>query len=343
MARRHRSFPWSWLVTAALTVGALSTARQAIKNGWLWDAGRNRELAEAREVAAEASAKTPPVVPAGGPPGGIDAEQLLDRAILALDQYPAVFARVRQRTQLFGQQVLGSGLYEQGPAASQLTRLELKLVVADQVSSLQQVCDGQFLWTRRELLANTSLSRVELKGVEDAIADLPEVPAGQGRRPLGFGAGGLPRLLRQLQAAFNFEEIQAVRVGELKAWQIEGRWTTAMLGQLLPEQQEKLTAGKAPNLKKLPDQAPDRVLVYLGQSDLFPYRLDFRRQVPNQVHVGRGQDDDRDRSLQAWEFYNVRLNGRVNPLSFIYDPGDEPFEDETERYATEAAATMLVR
>ncbi len=344
MARRRRSFPWSWLVTAGLTIAALSGARQAIKNGWLWDARRDRQAEEARSVVAEANAKTPPIVPTGDAPGGVNAEQLVDRAILALDQYPAVFAKVRQRTRLFGQEVLGSGAYEQGPASSQLTRLELKLVLADQVSSLQQVCDGEYVWTRREMLGESELTRVELRGVEEAAADVAErLPPGQGRQLIGLGAGGLPRLLRQLQAAFDFDQIQAVRVGDLKAWQVEGRWSTPMLGQLVPEQTEAIAAGESPNLAKLPDHAPDRVLLYLGQNDLFPYRLDLRRQVANHIHVGGHDRDDRDRSLQTWEFYNVRLAGRVSALSFIYDPGNEPFEDVTERYAAEAAATMVVR
>lgn len=330
-------------MTAGLTVAALSGARQAIKNGWFWDGGRSREIEEARSVAAEANAKAPPIVATGEGPGGINAEQLVDRAILALDQYPAVFAKVRQRTQLFGQQVLGSGVYEQGPAASQLTRLELKLVLADQVSSVQQVCDGQYVWTRRELFGESSLSRVELRGIENAASTAIEQQAGNGRQLVGLGAGGLPRLLRQLQAAFDFQQIQAVRVGDLKAWQVEGRWTVPMLGQLLPDQGEDLTAGKAANLSRLPDQAPDRVLLYLGQNDLFPYRLDLRREAPNQIHVGGGQRDDRDRSLQTWEFYNVRLSGRVSALNFIYDPGPEPYDDDTERYAAEAAATLFVR
>lgn len=331
-------------MTAGLTVAALSGARQAIKNGWFWDGSQNSEAEEARSVAAEARTKAPPIVPTGDVPGGVNAEQLVDRAILAIDQYPAVFAKVRQRTRLFGQEVLGSGTYEQGPAASQLTRLELKLVVADQVSSLQQVCDGQFLWTRREMLGDAKLSRVELRGIEDATGEAVENQTpGQGRQLVGLGAGGLPRLLRQLQAAFDFQQIQAVRVGVLKAWQVEGRWTVPMLGQLTPEQTEALTAGEPADLKKLPDHAPDRVLLYLGQNDLFPYRLDLRRQVPNHVHVGGGERDDRDRSLQTWEFYNVRLTGRVSALSFIYDPGSEPYDDDTERYAAESAATMIVR
>ncbi len=115
-----------------------------------------------------------------------DGQSLLSRAVAQLTSLPALEAKLRQKAQLFGQEVAGSGTYLQTQSQrGLLLRLELKLQVGDQQSSLQQVCDGRFLWVRRDVASGVSLGRV------DMALSRPRV-----RRRLMVAASSQPKHLR---------------------------------------------------------------------------------------------------------------------------------------------------
>jgi hypothetical protein len=142
------------------------------------------------------------------------------------------------------------------------------------------------------------------------------------------GLGGLPRLLRGLDAAFDFTAAEAGTWGRQKraVWRLEGTWKRDRLAWMLPAQKAAMEAGKAPDLSKLPEHLPDRVVLYLGQDDMFPYRVEYHR---------RKADEDEDtpaRPLVVMELYDVALNVPISRSHFTYSPGNAEFTDQTEAY-----------
>src|SRR5690348_3250870 len=79
------------------------------------------------------------------------AQKLVHNAVANVDAHPTITGKIRHEVDLFGHQLIGSGTYlQQGRGPERRLRLELKLKVDDQQSSLQQVCDGNFLWTHQD-------------------------------------------------------------------------------------------------------------------------------------------------------------------------------------------------
>src|SRR5262245_14509419 len=95
--------------------------------------------------------------PLAAPPGG-EAEGpqwIAARAAAAISDRPSVSAKLRCQAELMGFRILGAGAYfqqktlhfsQQGRGPAQLFRLDLRLQVGDQPSTLLQVCDGEHLW-----------------------------------------------------------------------------------------------------------------------------------------------------------------------------------------------------
>ncbi|MGA2619253.1 MAG: hypothetical protein ABSF26_16720 [Thermoguttaceae bacterium] len=259
---------------------------------------------------------------------------ILQAAIRAAESRRCVSARIRQQGELFGYGLLGSGRYlEARGTAIPLLRLELRIQVGDQTSSLVQVCDGQALWSYRKLPDGQKLSRVDAVRASAELAKLPP-PAGRPGGPATLpGLGGLSRLLRGLDATFQFTVAERGQLAGLPVWKLEGGWKPGYLVNFLPKQRKAIEEGKPVDLSRLPRYLPDRVIILLGQEDLFPYRIDYCR-----GGRGEGADGRQGRSLTTLEFFEVNLNAPVDAGQFVYAPGALPVCDETEQYLQSLAA-----
>jgi hypothetical protein len=277
-----------------------------------------------------ASLPTPAPPLAGAPPAGkaetqpvTPAQALLKSAARAVQGRRSISARVRQRAELFGHQVLGLGRYLEVRQAIPLIRLELKLQSGENVSSLVEVCDGHYLWTYRKLLSSESLGYIDAMRATEAL----ERAAGAAGRP-GMGPapglGGLSRLLRGLDTAFEFTSAQQGRAGDLAVWKIDGGWRPEHLLRLLPNQKDRIQAGRPADLSFLPEQLPDHVVVLLGQEDLFPYRIDYCRDAPPKK--GRAG------TLATVEFFDVAFNVAIPREQFVYNPGTGERSDQTDEF-----------
>lgn len=250
-------------------------------------------------------------------------QTLLATAVRTLERRTSIAAKIRQEVNLFGKHLVGSGSYLEQRAGGKLRmRLELTLQVGDQTSSLVQVCDGKYLWTHRQLLGNTDLSRIDVSRAREAQARAEKMP-GKGGTGMLPGMGGLPKLLRALHASFDFTDAQQGRWGKRKrlVWRLRGRWKTDRLVEILPSQKEAIEEGKPSELSQLPGHLPEQVILLLGQEDLFPYRVEYRR-----------SDTAEGRPLVTMQLYDVVLDGPVDARRFIYNPGKAAFSDQTESY-----------
>ena len=263
------------------------------------------------------------------PPAGQD---LVSQAARRLWRQPSIDARLRQKINLFGQQLVGTGQYLQKQSnGGPLLRLEVKVQIGEQLTSMQQVCDGRFLWIRRELPGGTTLSRVDLNRIRTAVNQ-------KGREPLSdsttnwMALGGLPRLLSGLDENFQFGPARSAQLGENPVWIAEGHWKTEKLSEMLPGQKDAIAAGGPPDLTPLSPHLPTSVLVVLGQRDLIPYRIEYRRPTPGTTAGGAAPSAIPSNPIVVLELYDVHQGNNLQDQHFAYQPGNQEITDHTDLY-----------
>jgi len=273
------------------------------------------------------STTTPDSTAVSAPPVAAG-DELVAKALSALEQQPSVVAKLRERIDLFGEQLIGSGTYIQGPADEHLFRLELRLQGASQGTTLQHVSNGTTLWIFRELDGKDG--RVSKVNLATVLAALDRAGQGGATGLTGLGLGGLPKLLAGLARDLQFDAPEQSSLGSLPVLVLKGTWRPARLRALLPEQHEALDRGEAPDIRKLAPHVPEQVTLTLGRDDLFPYRVEFLRREPPGI-LSREPGD-----LQAivlLEVFDVKFGAPIERAKFTYQPDPEQVvPDDTDHY-----------
>ncbi len=255
------------------------------------------------------------------------AETVLLSAIAMCESRKSLSARLRFEGHLFGKQLVGTGSYaEENRTNDYLIRLELRTQSGPHSSTMVRICDGRYLWTYRKMPAETALTRVDLVRASTALrkhfSHAPSEPA------VLPGLGGLAYLLRSIHAAFEFHTLEYGRWGKSKlVWRLTGQWNRRHLQLLLPEQSSALERGLPADLSKLPDHLPDRVIIILGQDDLVPHRIEYRRRLPE-----KDGTEPTSRALLLVDLFDVQTNAKLDPSQFIYQPGDAKVTDATDSF-----------
>jgi hypothetical protein len=261
-----------------------------------------------------------------------DAQRLLEHAILTLEGRRSVLAKIRHSADLFDQRPVGSGVYlEQRSERGLLLRFEARTQLADEPSSLLQVCDGRYLWVYQRLGDDESLSRIDVARVQQKLEESGKIHsiADVGWWP---GLGGLSGLLRAIHSAFAFHAVEEAQLasqdGPLPVWRLRGQWKPDRLARWLPDQKPpKRALPRDPN--KLPRHLPDHVVLYLGKTDVFPYRIEYRRRAPDREASESGSPDH---SIVTIQFFYVDLDASIHPALFLYNPGDHECVDRTAEF-----------
>ncbi|MEE3367762.1 MAG: hypothetical protein VX346_00320 [Planctomycetota bacterium] len=250
---------------------------------------------------------------------------LVLRAAKQLLQLPSFETRIRQTIDLAGQQLVGTGTYRQsGTSVSPLIRMELRVQTANGVASLQQIRNQRFLWIRRAFIDHTVLERIDLKRVNEALAQ--NRPVQDKIAPLNLelaswiARGGIPSLLVSLEQHFKFGVAQTRKIDRVDVWQIMGQWKTPAT-TLSDRARQTTSQDQAPS-----DDAirPDRVRLLLGQNrpvHLFPYQIVFFR-----------EDKGASRPIVSIDFFDIRKVPEVDRAWFEYQPGNQDVDDLTEPF-----------
>jgi hypothetical protein len=247
---------------------------------------------------------------------------LLDSAVRAVETRHFISAGIKQQGEMFGHQITGEGRYyelRQGPIPR--IHLELTMEVGSVSTSLLQVCNGVTLWTYQKLPDSESLSKL------DAVRAITALERAAGKMPREAiasspGLGGLGRLMRGLNAQFEFTSVVADQLAGLPVWKLSGRWRPAQLARLLPKQKEAIEKGRPLDLTRLPGHLPDSVTLFLGQEDCFPFRIDYLRSVPKSS----------PRCLLGLEFFELNFTGPIDSGQFLFTPGNLEISDRTEEF-----------
>ncbi|MCA9121217.1 MAG: hypothetical protein H6822_21785 [Planctomycetaceae bacterium] len=239
--------------------------------------------------------------------------------------HPSLEAKVRQRVGIRDQYMVGSGAYLQLRYGEDVRfRLELRLQVGDQLTSLQHITDNRYLYIRRDTGNTKSISRIDLKRVQTARGEADRNNAA--RHYGSLGVGGLSQLLHGLAENFVFEDPESATISGVNVWRMNGAWKPEMLAKLLPEQGETILAGQLPTPGSLPLQLPDQVSLVVGRDEplpLFPYRVEFSRY---------DSDVNQRRSMLIMELFEVRLRPDLDPRHFEVPDNEQDLVDETDAY-----------
>jgi hypothetical protein len=265
----------------------------------------------------------------GNPIASAQGQSLAKRAIVAVDSQSSVHLQLRQRINMFGQQLVGNGVYQQsGQGEERRLRLDLKVNVANQSTSMQQVCSGRFLYIRRDFGSTNHLGRVDLRRIREAVDQAPTTDGNLDVSQQWMLLGGMPQLLARLEKNFQFTAPEQAMLENTPVLVVDGYWQPQALLALLPEHQDAINAGKPIDAKALSGQLPTQIRLVVRRTDNFPLRIEYLRS-------GKAAEPNQPpplTTIMAMEFYDIRTGGHIDPLTFVYNPGNQEVADHTDVY-----------
>ena len=262
-------------------------------------------------------------------------QALLKHSAQVTAKHQTIQARLRVRTDLLGQPLIGSGSYAQldsniGP----LLRLELAIQAGEQATSVKQISDGKVMWESWRIGEDTKLNRIDLRRVDAAVRQ-----AGAGAvsssTSASLATGGLPKLLKQLDENFDFNKT-AVRQGtiaKLPVFSVKGVWQAEKLAALVPESVE----GNTIYFEKLPLHLPHEVEILLGTQNYFPYRVTYKRWKEQDGKLS-------PQPVVTTEFFEVNIDKALDPSQFQFrNPKELQVTDRTDVYLQSMGLTPTKR
>jgi len=268
-----------------------------------------------------------------------DGAELVRHATVKIAQHSTIESRLRVRTDLMGQPLVGSGEYAQlNSSAGLLLRLELSIQAGEQATSVRQISDGRDLWEHWVIGDQQRVNHIDLRRVERTVKALPKGTY-VGGTSANLAVGGLPKLVTQLSRTFDFGRapVRSGQLGGIPVWFATGIWHGELLAKAAPQ---AVKDGKIV-YEKLPVHLPHQVELVLGKDDLFPYRVTyFRYQKIDLEHVLR--------PAVTTEFFDVVMDKQLNPAQFHYQtPKQLSFVDKTDAFmqamGIPSNATMATR
>lgn len=248
-------------------------------------------------------------------------QRVLESAIHKLEMCRTIESKMRVRTDMLGQPLVGSGTYAQlQSSGGLLLRLELAIQAGQQVTSIKQISDGRNLWEHWRIGESERVNHIDLKRVARALKNNP---APLSMSSSNLASGGLPRLTSQLAANFDFDT-QPARTGTLGGVEVValvGVWKAESLAAAAPDAvvDDKIV------MERLPAQLPHQVELLLGKSDLFPYRVTYQK--------WDGKEQPTLVPVVTTEFFEVSIDGIVDATQFHYEqPAHVQVADQTDRY-----------
>jgi hypothetical protein len=251
---------------------------------------------------------------------------------------------LRYQLYLEGGQLYGLGSYWQKGTGDEL-RVRLELQIAGQEANLLQVSNSRFLWVERRLPVGRMVTRLDLRQLRaDALVSvsrLGEIQPGNASwmsppTELTAHSGGLPSLLSALSENFTFLPPQTMRLASKTE---SGNQTTsvpffAVVGHWRKDKLSKLLAfdSMPHDEQAVPARLPEEVLLLIGQTDLFPYRLEYRR-LETAANASQGGSaipyQLSNIPMVVLEFTDIAFNIPTEPGQFNYAPGDAEWTDRT--------------
>jgi hypothetical protein len=239
------------------------------------------------------------------------AQSLIRQAALKTLNCPSISAQIQHRMDLYGRDLVGSGMYHQARLDRDLLfRTELQVPIAGGIMNLMQICDGRFVWTRivRPALDGVPVSppretRTEAVPIQEVLAGINEQRPREEGSFGTFTPQGVGGLLLQLSRSFQFGEPATTEIKGAPMWLLRGDRIA------LTDRQS--------------DSLPQSVTLAIGKEDLFPYIVEYRQKVDTEHKKGLRQEvvvQGHERIIMAIEFFDVEFNVPYNPQIYVFRP-----------------------
>jgi hypothetical protein len=237
-----------------------------------------------------------------------EALEFYQQARKKLSSYKTIRASLEEKVVIGGRRFKVNGSYVQGSGTQRdnlKLRLEFKISLgAEERGALQgeleQVSNGEFLWTRHTIGKKTRVSKRNIRQILDAAKNLgnssPEVLVAQ------LGLGGLPALLASIERSMIFESITEEVVSGKTLTVISATWSQDYLERSLKLSKEVIS-------NRLPDYIPESMQIFFEKGNLFPRRILYLKKHPT-----------RDISLPMvdLQFRKIELNEPVDDQVFVF-------------------------
>ncbi len=249
----------------------------------------------------------------------------LAEVLATMERRANVSAKLRHQSRIDADTLLGSGNFWQlGAGPQRLTRWEMQTQVADKAASYVQVFDGRYLWTDRNVPSGRQIHRLDVGNLKARLRTNPKsLTESSNWEDLMRGAefrGGLSQMLADLLRRYHFAPPRAT--------QLNGFAVEALIGQWRPEQFAELCPILGAE-QTWPEQLPHHVLVLVGQSNLFPYVIEFRRSTDADLADNLSGLKPTHDPLVRYEIFEVRFADAIDGTVFQFKPGDVDWSDET--------------
>ncbi|MCA9239107.1 MAG: hypothetical protein KDA37_02855 [Planctomycetales bacterium] len=228
--------------------------------------------------------------------------------------------------------VESTGEYLQvGQGQERRFRWRLQGRVTDEPVTLDQVSDGESLWTDLAWGEASEASlrrvwRVDLRSLRKSLAQ----PAAENVRPgeaaaapldpnMWASLGGLPMLLESLKTNFDFAQPRSMYYKNQPVYAMIGFWKKEQRDRLLETEDG---AGAEPT-ERYPARLPHHVLVAIGVSDLFPYLVEYRSAEDALSQATLSVDDrfrESRRPMLKLELKPPRFDVEIDANNFAYKP-----------------------
>jgi len=249
----------------------------------------------------------------------------LAEVLAAMERRPNVSAKLRHQSRIDADTLLGSGNFWQlGAGPQRLTRWEMQTQVADKAASYVQVFDGRYLWTDRTVPSGRQIHRLDVGNLKARLRTNPKaLNESSNWEDLVRGAefrGGLSQMLADLLRRYHFAPPRATQLNGFAVEALIGQWQPNQFAELCPILGEE---------QNWPEQLPHHVLVLVGQSNLFPYVIEFRRSTDAELAENLSGLKPTHDPLVRYEIFEVRFADAIDGTVFQFKPGDVDWSDET--------------
>jgi hypothetical protein len=269
------------------------------------------------------------------------ANEILATANEKLAAYSSVRVKIAERIAM--QSSLSKRVYRFAAMGEYLQGQNLKLKMSIEVklspeltARLQEVCDGELLWSSYELGAKEKpeITRRDVKQILQAMNEALQSARLPGREReiqqaglIGnLGLGGLPALLAGFKKDFEFQKVTSGTIDARDVWIIEGKWNSAFLEAINGNKKVSQEQASEP----LPPNIPDLLRISFDKETEFPRRIEYLKRVRGQTEL---------HPLMTLDLTQPKFNERLSRDEFVFFlPNDAKPRDDTQQYIQRISA-----
>ncbi|MEM1062326.1 MAG: hypothetical protein AAGJ97_08360, partial [Planctomycetota bacterium] len=260
---------------------------------------------------------TPPAgsSPAEAAPAELAPAEVLFNSRKALEGFRSLTAELTEVIDLSATRYVARGRYLQGEGDR--VRVTLDVNAGGMTGSVEQVCDGDILWTIYRVGEKPRALRRDVRQILDAAERRGPRVAENMLDDLGLG--GLVGLLASIQQNAVLDEAVRTEEGGREFFVVRGRWNDALIASW---------RSRLPPGRELPGYLTEGVEVVIDAEFLVPYRIRFLRRQGT-----FGDPASPFAPVVTLDLREIQVNTPIDPTEFTYlAPDDLEFQDVTGAY-----------